>query len=542
MLKSAWLAMFAALCLMPPARAADPLNCGTVVIPTGLGTSPSADLTSFNPLLVNSIYNQEAAWLLYPSLVWVNRFQAIDWSRSLASAITTPDGGQTYHITLRPWHWSDGVPVTSADVAYSLTLIRQLGDTWPGEGTGGMPGIIQSLTVNDATHFTLVLTHRVNPTWFIYNGLTDMPPLPQHDWGRYTLDQIWQLQSSPAFFNVVDGPLKVTKLDIGQDAIFVPNPAYDGPKLHFNRLVFRFLDGDGAAMQAVEAGDMDMANLPAELWNAAQHLPGVHNEVLAPQSSWNYIQINFRNPAAGFFNDVRVRQAMADAIDQQRISALVYHGQGIDIYGPVPPDPPDFLSPAMKAGHYPVGYNPAAARALLLQAGYRPGPDGIMQKDGKPLSFVFLMLSGDAAIEQTTDLMEGEFRAVGIGMQVREVEFNQMLALLDGPPERWQAAFLSMNLSGYPSGEGLFQTGAFENSGAYSDKTMDALIKDSVTEPGLQGLYAYEDYASAQQPVIFAGGQKVTVLVRNRIHGLSQFIDPLGQFAPDKLSCTAATR
>jgi peptide/nickel transport system substrate-binding protein len=97
-----------------------------------------------------------------------------------------------------------------------------------------------------------------------------------------------------------------------------------------------------------------------------------------------------------------------------------------------------------------------------------------------------------------------------------------------------------MNLSGYPSGEGLFQTGAFENSGAYSDKTMDALIKDSVTEPGLQGLYAYEDYASAQQPVIFAGGQKVTVLVRDRMHGLRQFIDPLGQFAPDQLSCTAA--
>ena len=55
----------------------------------------------------------------------------------------------------------------------------------------------------------------------------------------------------------------------------VPNPDYDGPKLHFERLIFKFLDSDGAAIQGVEAGDLDMANVPHALWNAVQHLPGV---------------------------------------------------------------------------------------------------------------------------------------------------------------------------------------------------------------------------------------------------------------------------
>jgi hypothetical protein len=65
-----------------PAFAADPLGCGAIVLPPGIGIGPSEDITSLNPLFVDSIYNEQAAWLLYPELVWVNRFHQIDWSRS----------------------------------------------------------------------------------------------------------------------------------------------------------------------------------------------------------------------------------------------------------------------------------------------------------------------------------------------------------------------------------------------------------------------------------------------------------------------------
>ncbi len=508
------------------------------MIPPGIGIGPSEDITSLNPLFVDSIYNEQAAWLLYPELVWVNRFHQVDWQRSLASAITSPDGGRTYQVTLRPWRWSDGVALTSGDVAYALDLIRQLGETWPGYGGGGMPGIIQHLTVQDATHFTVVLTHRANAEWFIYNGLTQLTPLPRHAWAKYTIDQLQALQSSPAFFNVVGGPLKISKLTVGQDAVFVPNPAYQGLKMHFSRLVFRFLESDGVGLQALQSGDLDMTNLPFSLWGAASHLQEIYEVVMAPQENWYFISINFQNPAVAFFRDVRVRQAMADAINQRQLSKLVYHGQGIQVYGPVPPDPPDFLSPAMQAGHYPVGYDVARARALLLAAGFRPGPDGIMVKDGRKLSFDFLIQSGDTASELVTNMLDSEFRAVGIEINVQEMEFNQLVARIDGPPTGWESAYIYMNLSPYPSGEGLFRTGAFQNNGAYSDRKMDALIDASVDTPGLGGLYAYEDYASAQQPVVFVGGQKITVLVRDRLHGVKEFLDPVGQYAPEQLYCT----
>lgn len=516
---------------------AGPENCGTIILPPGIGISQSADLTSFNPLFVDSIYNEQAAWLLYPELVWVNRFGAVDWSRSLAQSITPSADGQNYAVTLRPWHWSDGRQVTAEDVVYAFTLIKALGPVWPGYGGGGLPGIIKSITIQDATHFTVALTHPANATWFIYNGISQLNPLPEHAWKRYSLDRLMQSQSTPGFFSVTDGPLRLRSLQPGIDAVFTPNPHYDGPKMHFSRLIFRFLESAGAGLQQLQAGDLDAANLPFSLWGATRHLSGVHEVVMQPQQNWYYIEINFHNPKTPFFADVRVRQAIADAIDQAQIGALVYHGQGIEIFGPVPPVPPTFLTPQMRAGHYPVGYDPEKSRALLEQAGFRPGPGGIMQKDGKKLSFDYLITASDSTTEQVTDLVQSELRAVGIEIKVREMEFNQIVALLAGPPSGWEAAYLYMNLDGYPSGEGLFDTGAFQNNGGYSDPKMDALIARSVDDPGLAGLYAYETYTSQEQPDVFLPAQKITVLVRNRLHGFYDFLDPLGQLAPDQLYC-----
>jgi peptide/nickel transport system substrate-binding protein len=525
------------------ARADAPENCGTIVIPTGLGVSSGADITSFNPLLVNSLYNQQAAGLMYLGLIWVNgNTGQIDWSRSLASSITSPDNGTTYDVTLRDWHWSDGVPVTTADIAYTFSLIKALGTNYVGYGAGGMPDIIKALRIISPTQFQVILKHPVNVSWFTYNGLGQLLPLPAHSWGKYTLDQIWQNQSSPEFFNVVDGPLFAKRLDIGLDLVMVPNPNFDGPKLHFDRLVFKFLESDGAAIQGLEAGDLDMANVPDALWNAVQHLPDVSIVTLPPDESFNEIVMNMKNPNVPFFRDVRVRDAMADAIDQEGMIKLIDHGAGEVIYGPVPPVPPTFLSPAMRAGHYPVGYDPAKARALLSEAGYVPGPDGILQKDGKELSFTFLMLTGDAVIAQVTEFIQSDLAKIGIQMKVHEIEFNQLVALLNNPKADWQAAGLGETVTGYPTGEELFATNSFQNSGGYSDPTMDRLIEESTNMPGLNGLFAYEDYASAQQPVIFFGREQISVLVRGRIHGMQNFVDGLGQYYPDQLYCTAGAK
>jgi peptide/nickel transport system substrate-binding protein len=531
-------ALLSLIVLAPIAHAAEKGDCGTIILPTGGGTGPAADVTSFSPLYSDSAYNEESSLLLFPSLLWINRFSQIDWSRSLAASVTTTDN-MNFLITMRPWHWSDGVPVTAGDVAYSFALDKQAGPTWSGYGIGGLPGIVKSIKVLNPKQLLLTTTHPVNPTWFIYNGISQLSPLPEHVWKKYTLDQMFQLQSTPSFYNVVDGPLKIQRLDMGLDAVFVPNPAWEGPKMHFSRLVFTFLEGDGASVQGVEAGDMDAGELPTDLFNAVKNFPGVHVEVLPQEVYQNVIYFNFRNPNVAFFRDVRVRQAMIDSIDQDAIVKQLEHGAGDAAYGPVPHSFTNFLTPAMKKGIYPVGYDPAKARALLAAAGYRPGPDGIMVKDGKRLSFTYLEESGTDAVTELDEILQADFRSVGIEMKIRIMEFNQLIALLDGgSPTAWEATGVGFAIQNYPSGEWQFATGGYENSGGYSDPVMDKLIAESTDKPGIGNLYAYETYVSAQQPVLFTPRERPVVLVSDRLHGYNDFINPMDEFAPDQLYCT----
>lgn len=514
-------------------------DCGTIIVPPGIGEGPGADVTSFNPLLVQSIYNEETTYLLFSQLIWINRYHQIDYSRSVASAVTSPDNGRTYAVSLRSWHWSDGVPVTSADVEYTYELLKQLGNLSPDYGQGGMPDIIQNFHIIDATHFTVTLKQSVNPDWFILNGLELLQPLPKHVWGRYTLDQIWQAQSTPSFFAVTDGPLALQSYTVGQDAVFVPSKNYDGAKVHFQRFIMKFMDTEGMELQAAQSHEVDITNLPFELWNAAQHLPGLHLVDLPPSYSWHELIPNMANHATPFFADASVRDAIADAIDQPQMIALAMHGHGEPVYNGIPPGPANFSSPSAQAGQFPVGYDPARAKALLTQVGYAPGADGIMRKNGQRLAFTLMVPADETMRIEMAESMQQDLRAVGIEMKVQQVEFNQMMALNAGAPQGWEAMLFATELEAYPSGEAEFKTGGFYNSNGYTDAKMDNLVDASTNQPGLAGLYAYEDYASTQQPVIFLPDEAYSVLVRNGLEGVQNFLNPLGMWDPAALYCTA---
>jgi peptide/nickel transport system substrate-binding protein len=260
---------------------------------------------------------------------------------------------------------------------------------------------------------------------------------------------------------------------------------------------------------------------------------------LPPSYSWHELIPNMGNHATPFFNDVRVRDAIADAINQPEMIGLAMHGHGDPVYGPVPPEPRTFLSPAALSGKYSVGYNPQKAIALLQQAGYRQDRDGFMQKDGKRLAFTLMIPADQTMRIEMAESIQQDLHAVGIEMKVQQVEFNQMMALNAGPGQGWQAMLFASNLTPYPSGEAEFRTGGFYNTNGYSNAKMDGLVDASTNQPGLGGLFAYEDYANQQQPVIFLPVEAYAVLVRNGLEGVKNFLNPLGYWDPGSLYCTA---
>ncbi|MCU4160121.1 peptide ABC transporter substrate-binding protein [Acidiphilium sp. AL] len=541
---SAAVLTLATIVTAPAVFAGAPPICGTVIVPPGVGLgTPPGSVTSLNPLLAKSAYDTEASGLLYYGLLWVNRDHKIDWSRSLATKIDVSTDDTTFTVSMKPWTWSDGVPVTAADVKYTYDLIRKLGPTFLNYGTGGVPTLIKSLAVLSPEKFQVVMKHPVNPDWFELQGLPILTPFPAHSWGKYTINQIWRRQSQPSFVKVVDGPYRVVSFRMGRHVVFGVNPTYQGHKPEIPRLVMKFLHSSGAVIAGMKTGTLDIGNLPFSLWQAGRRLQNINLLRMTPNWGFDFIQINFRNPKVAFFRDLKVRQAFADAIDQKAAIKLLFHGMSHAQHGPVPVDPPTFLSPSARAGKYPVGYDPARARGLLDAAGWKPGADGIRVKDGRRLEFTYLTYAGGATAMLYAEMMQQGLRAVGIQMNIRQVTFNQLLAL-SHRPLTWEAMGFGWSLASYPSDGNQLETGGAYNQAGYSNKKLDRLIEAVRTEPGDKALYAYQDYAAEQQPEIFFNEPGSVVMVRNGLKGIRKSFPSTGSWSPQYLhwalpQCTA---
>ena len=523
--------------LAAPARAAPP--CGTIVIPGGLGVTAPEPVTGLNPMIGSSLYGGQIQGLLFRPLIWVAGDGTIDKQLSMEQSIDVSDDGLTYHVTMKPWLWSDGAPVTADDVAYMFELARKEGDLYAAKGTADMPDIIKAFTVTGPLSFDVTLTHKVGQQGFILNGLAQLQPLPRHAWGKTSIDEMWRRQTDLSFFKVVDGPYSVTRYTIGRYLVLRANPHYSGePKPQIEKIVEDFLEGVDP-LRALQAGETDATNIPYTVWSAATKLPGFKIDAAPETFGFDYLGLNYRNPAVSFFRDVRVRQAIADSIDQKLIVSLVFHGQAEVRHTPLSPQlQKQFFSPAALAGQWPVGYDPAKARALLDAAGWKPGPDGVRMKDGKQLAFDFVFPSGADYITQEIEIIQQGLAAVGIRMNASELTFSQMLPLVFGPPTGWQAFTLGWSSGPWPDIMPQFGTNGTDNQVGYSDPKMDAIGTQIVLANGPEPVQDFSDYVAAQQPVIFLPKLRQTMLVRDGLEGFDRAFFPTSSWALEYLHLT----
>ena len=509
---------FALTSAVSSARAA----CGTLVLPTGLGASSATSAGSLHPVLSpGSLYDVESYNLLFRPLLWFAPDHSIDWSLSHATTIDVQEGGKVFVVTLKPITWSDGVPVTADDVLYAFELMKQLGAAYVGYGTGGIPKLFENVEAAGPLTLRITLTKAVNPEWFELSGLNLFYALPRHAWGRFSLDEQRSLQTDLGFMSVVDGPFRLTEFDSGRYEAFAPNPTYVGQQPGMARLVLDFLQGV-SPLEALRAGELDVANIPFNVYDAAIALPGLRIVHLPPASGYNSLVVNMANPATPFLADPRVRQAIADSIDEDEIIRLAFHGNSVPVRSFVPPVPEAFASPNTKAGRFPVGYDPKKARALLAEAGFTPGPDGIMEKDGRRLEWTDLLNDASEDGLVLAQIVQSNLAASGIRMNLRLMQFNQMLALMDRDTKGWETTSLGWGYPNYPDMQGNFGTG--ENWGKFSDPETDALLKRVQDEAGREALFELQDHLAALQPFIVMPQGDYSLLARPGIEGLTEAI------------------
>lgn len=524
------------LAVAPCADARAAAECGTVVLPSGLGQGDPQGVTSLNPLLTTSVYNKEIIYQIYRPLVWIDRNVAYDPEMSLASAVETPDGGQTWHLTIKPWMWSDGVPVTAADVVFTFDLIRRIGPAYVWYRVGGIPNLIDHVVALSPHEVELKLTRKVNPAWFLRLGLGNtFSPLPEHVYRGLSVREMRARQTDPKLFAVSDSAFVLSDYDVGRHLTLVPNPLYGGRHPHIRRLVIDFLEG-GNALQALRSGEIDAANVPFRLWDLARSLPGLHTEKLDGPFGYLSMMMNLQSHHAPFLDDVRVRQAIATAINQKDIIALAFHGQDHEIHGPIPVAMTAFLSARAKAGYSDLDYDPARARALLEAAGWKPGPDGIRVRGGQRMEFDIEVSAGVVDRLITLQVIQRNLAAVGIAMNIRGVEFNQLFATLNGNSHDWDSIMIGWTVESFPDNQEFFSSDGTQNYGHFRNAKVDALNEAVIDTAGDQALHEVQDYIADQQPFIFLPTGRVSVLTRNGLDGARAMISPAGSWSPELLT------
>jgi oligopeptide transport system substrate-binding protein len=454
-----------------PAIAADP---STVTIVAG--APASIDPAKHGDLGSASFVSQ-----LYETLTAVDTSLAI--RPALAESWTVTDDGRKVTFTLRPGlEFSDGTPLRAEDVVHSWRRLFVPGAASP------LASLIADV---EGARELLSAT----------SGSADLTTLGvrAEDDRTVVVDMVRGGGDLPAI--VSGAPFAIVPASVGDDEI-VPSPGsmvgsggYTLERIDADRWVLKANPRYWAGTPAIEtvnmittlngaspvdafvAGDADV--VPIGYYDAGWI---AYDKVLGPSLrtdpslSVTYYGFETRRPP---FDDVRVRQAFAKAVDWRRLAALDEPGSSVPATGMVPAG-----IPGTPTGDYLPAYDPAGARALLAQAGYPTGASL------GPISFIANGGGYDGAIIAMLE------ENLGVNVEYATMEFGTYQErLATDPPDLWSLSWVA----DYPGPNDflgvLLGTGSTANQGGWSSKPFD----DAITEATAAGdpAAATEAYARA---------------------------------------------
>jgi len=519
------------------------------------------------------------SFLMYRPLFWFGDGSQPTLNPSLSLANYPTFSGNNVTITLKPYMWSNGTPVTATDVVFWLNMEQAVGATDYGAYTGFPNTIIKNIKVVSPTELTFTMDKGYSPTWLVYNDLSQVTPMPAA-WDRtasgpsscattvsdcaavysYLDSQSKNLSgyvSSP-LWSIVDGPWKLSAFNADGHVTFVPNKSYSGPvkpKLAaFQEVPFTTDSAEYNVLRSpsssskLDVGYVPEEDLPAKPANAVVGAnPLASSYTLAPLYAWgiNYYTVNFQSTVsnhAAVIKQLYFRQALAYLMNQAAVIAGPLKGYGTVTVGPVGSNPETpFLSATGKQGD-PFPYNPTKAKSLLTSHGWtvvsggtttctNPSLCGAGITKGTTLNFNFPYATGSAWLESELTELQSNALALGIKLNLEPKPFNQVTALAAGNcvvakiPCNWDMADWgggwSFSPDYLPTGETLFVCGSIANSGGYCSSTNDSLIDKTLTSSNLSYMYNWQDYLAPQLPLMWQPNAVYYLAeVANNLHGV----------------------
>lgn len=304
--------------------------------------------------------------------------------------------------------WHDGATFTSADVAFTYRAIMNEKVASPRRSDFEL---VESIETPD--YKTVVVRYKKPFSPALLSWMTAI--LPEHLLGK--LDPAkW-----PEAYNrapVGTGPFQFGEWKTNEFIRLVRTPDYFLGSPWLDSIVFRMLPDPLTLQLAFQTKQVDFWNVDPWAVKSFQKDPRF-DLFSAPGNAYNYIGWNLRRP---LFQDLRVRRALAQAVNVPQMIRYILYGHGVRSTGIFTPQV-WFFDPSVKS----LPYDPEAARKLLDEAGWKPGADGIRTKDGKRFSFTLLANNGNEVRRDIATLVQDDLKKVGIEVKVEIYEWAVLL-------------------------------------------------------------------------------------------------------------------
>ncbi len=457
-----------ALCaaLLPPAPAAP---ADSPVLRIGITTEPA----SLTPLLALNDYEQLIDRLMFDVLVSTDEHGRLV-PRLAAAVPTAANGGIsrdgltiTYRLR-RDVRWHDGTPFTSKDVAFSYAAMVN-----PANNVPNRHGYDLIRTVETPDPYTAVFRMKrpYGPAiTTLFSDAAPNPILPAHLLaGERDLNRV-PFNQQP----VGTGPFKLVRWERGQSIELAANDAYYLGKPKLARISIRFVGDENSMINQLRTHELDVfTEVSVNAYGTLRKLPGIGVALSDTHGASNLLM----NNARPVLQDARVRHAIAAAIDKRAIVSDFTFGAGTV----ATEDLPAFMW-ASDPGVRPEPYDPAHAKALLREAGWAPGADGIVAKDGRPLSLDFAYAQNNATSRVIAVAIQSYLHAVGIDAQLKgyttQTMFGGYAAGGIYQAGKFDLAWYTMTLGIDPDSTARFTCGAIppngQNYSRYCNPAMDA--------------------------------------------------------------------
>jgi peptide/nickel transport system substrate-binding protein len=336
----------------------------------------------------------------------------------------------TFHL-LEDAKWSDGKPITSKDVKYSLETL----------GTNGLifSGYTSNVTKVETPDEHTVVVHTDQPDARIVGGLF-VYMIPEHVYGKSTVKQLTG-SYQPKLPLVGSGPFIVTEFTRGRIVKMERNPNWRGEQPKYDEIQFIKYGTTDAVIRALKLGEID-ATMEVEPtgFNQVEKVDGIE-AVRAPSPSFTQLAFNLCSkencPDAKFnpaVQDRVVRQAVAYAVDRSRVNEISSRGTSFVGHGILPTYYKSFYE--KPAEDY--SYDPDKANQLLDDAGYTREGDGVRKKGDLTLSFDLFVRSESPSDTQAAKVVAEQAREVGIEFKVQVVSVDKLTEITtrknDGVP------------------------------------------------------------------------------------------------------------